>query len=318
MDTGYQPQKNNLPTLSVVVPSYNQAQYLEETLLSIIGQGYPGLELIVIDGGSTDGSVDILRKYDSRIAYWVSEPDRGQSHAINKGLEKATGEWVAWMNSDDCYLPNTLVKFFQDTDHRQYDFMHGLCSSGESIQNRKFRQINRNAKRNAFGVLRFFMGTEFIIPSQSAFVRRSILKQVGLLTEHLNWVMDMDWFARIMLFTQYRRRYYYNYTICFYRKHPLTKTYNNHDKVYAEACGVALKYAPNLPGLQGYYLRKLVNSNRNFRECFAHCNNIWAWVVLVIKFPLHARYSIGFWARLKQLCRELVGLPAFSDQNTTK
>ena len=97
-----------LPTISIITPSFNQGQFLEETLRSVLDQRYPRLEYIVIDGGSTDGSVDIIRRYEHRLAYWVSEPDRGQAHAINKGLEKVTGDIVAFINSDDVYLPGAF------------------------------------------------------------------------------------------------------------------------------------------------------------------------------------------------------------------
>ena len=97
------------PWISVVVPSYNQAQFVEQTLQSLLEQSSPGLEIIVVDGGSTDGSVDIIRRYESRLAYWVSEKDRGQSHALNKGFAKASGVWLGWLNSDDLLLPGALA-----------------------------------------------------------------------------------------------------------------------------------------------------------------------------------------------------------------
>jgi glycosyltransferase involved in cell wall biosynthesis len=93
------------PKISIVTPSYNQGKYIEETIRSVIMQGYPNLEYIVIDGGSTDNTVEIIKKYQNNISYWVSEKDKGQTHAINKGFEKATGDIVAYLNSDDVYMP---------------------------------------------------------------------------------------------------------------------------------------------------------------------------------------------------------------------
>jgi hypothetical protein len=102
------PDGSPWPAISLVTPSLNQGEFLEQTLRSVLIQGYPRLELVVIDGGSRDHTAEILRKYDPWLAYWVSEPDRGQSHAINKGLARVTGDYVAWLNSDDYLLPDAL------------------------------------------------------------------------------------------------------------------------------------------------------------------------------------------------------------------
>ena len=99
---------SNLPRISIVIPSFNQGKFLEETICSVLSQNYPNLELIIIDGGSTDNTIEIIKKYDSRITKWVSEPDRGQSHAINKGFALCTGEIMTFLGSDDIYFPNTF------------------------------------------------------------------------------------------------------------------------------------------------------------------------------------------------------------------
>jgi len=98
----------NYPKISIVTPSFNQAEFIEETILSVINQNYPNLEYIIIDGGSTDGSVEIIKKYEKYLAYWLSEPDNGHGDALNKGFAKATGEIMAWINSDDKYYPWTF------------------------------------------------------------------------------------------------------------------------------------------------------------------------------------------------------------------
>jgi glycosyltransferase involved in cell wall biosynthesis len=282
-----------LPSLSVIVPSFNQAPFLEETLLSILDQNYPGLELILIDGGSTDGSIEIIKKYADRITYWVSEPDRGQSHAINKGLEKATGEWVAWMNSDDCYLPGALDFVFGQLPHQKLDFIYGTCTTGPDITNRVHKDFKKDHKPNLFQLLLFFHSTEHIIPSQSVFVRHTILAKTGLLDENLNYVMDLEWFARIFMAT--KRRKYYRYPTCFYRKHLATKTRNDGHLMKEEALKVSEKYLPKLGVWQQFKLRLMLKQEQAYRDHFFKARSFAQVMKLGLKFPvqcLHTRHFL--------------------------
>lgn len=120
-----QPDGSPWPRISIVTPSYNQGQYLEETLRSVLLQGYPNLEYFVMDGGSTDESVAILERYAPWLTHWESERDRGQAHAINKGLARATGQIAAYLNSDDLYLPDALAHVGQTFAQRPFDVLVG-------------------------------------------------------------------------------------------------------------------------------------------------------------------------------------------------
>lgn len=190
------------PRLSIVTPSYNQAEFLEATIRSVLLQDYPNLEYIVIDGGSTDGSVEIIRKYERWIDAWVSEKDRGQSHAINKGFERASGELLGFINSDDTYAPNSfqvsvssLIRFDADiligsVDILQVDRDHATlvehASSGDPIPI-QFFPIFTNRRMET---LRFLQpGTIW---------RHSIWRKTGGMDENYHYLMDRQWFVRAL------------------------------------------------------------------------------------------------------------------------
>lgn len=179
--------------ISIVTPSYNQCAFLEETLISILNQNHSNLELIVIDGGSTDNSPEIIKKYASQISFWVSEKDRGQSHAINKGFEKCTGDIIAWLNSDDLYTENTLNRVSEIFQSRpDLDFIHAesqLFDESGVLPSRKFKKDYYKAQ---------LLGG-MPSPQPSYFFRRELLTKIGHLNEDLDFGMDYDFFLRISL-----------------------------------------------------------------------------------------------------------------------
>ena len=179
-----------LPSISIVVPNYNAAATLERTLRSLLDQGYPSLEILVADGGSTDGSVEIIRRYEQHLAWWVSERDRGQSSAINRGFAHATGEVVNWLCSDDYLLPGALravgEAFGEDPG---VDVVVGRCrivyeheGGRETVQVPTPRQIELIPCRNPIG-------------QPSCFYRRGLLKRDPPLDESLHYTMDLDLWA---------------------------------------------------------------------------------------------------------------------------
>ena len=179
------------PLVSIIVPSFNQASFLAATLDSLLSQDYPCLETLLIDGGSTDGSLDIIRGYASRLTRWVSEPDAGQADAINKGLKMANGEIVAWLNSDDLYLPGAVseaVQALQANPDVGMVYADGILIDEDDwvLDWHRYRQ---------YGLLDLLCLDVLLQPT--VFIRRRMLDRVGLLRSDYRLILDHELWIRI-------------------------------------------------------------------------------------------------------------------------
>ena len=179
------------PRVSIITPSFNQAQYLEETLRSVLEQGYPDLEYIVVDGGSTDGSVEIIKKYADRLAWWVSEKDKGQAEAINKGFARATGDIVAWVNSDDYYLPGAIAEAVRALEeHPECGMVYGdvvsIDGAGQPVN------VMTYGDWGLEDLMQFN-----IIGQPGVFMRRDGLERAGYLDLSYHFLLDHELWLRV-------------------------------------------------------------------------------------------------------------------------
>jgi hypothetical protein len=230
----------DLPAITIVTPSYNQAAFLEETILSVLDQGYGNLEYIIMDGGSTDGSVDIIRKYRAQLTYWVSEPDQGQYHALQKGFSRATGELLGWLNSDDVYLPGALLNV-----GRAYSEHPGSCIAGPVIN-----VDVRSGKEELvpqFGItfenMVRFWELKHSWHQPGFFFPRATYELVGGVDGSLNYLMDHDLTCRLL---QHCRVEYVSQPVARFRLHDSSKTCTAAREMLLEVSAVSQRYWPLL------------------------------------------------------------------------
>ena len=203
--------------ISIVTPSYNQAAYLEETILSVLNQGYPNLEYLIIDGGSTDGSVEIIKKYADKLSYWVSEPDNGMYDAINKGFARSSGELLAWINSDDVYFKDafrTVADILSQMP--EVSWITGRCgyidSKGGMIRKAKKKLYCQALLRKGF----YRSPYSYVVNQNAVFWRKSLWDKVNGCDGTLKFVGDFELWIK---FAEHAELYFSDYVFSAFRKH---------------------------------------------------------------------------------------------------
>jgi len=233
-----------LPKISVITPSLNQASFIEETIQSVLSQNYPKLEYLVVDGGSTDNTLQIISKYESHLS-WISETDNGQAAAINKGLRLVNGDVVAFLNSDDLYEPGALMavgNFF--ADYPEANWLTGLCinidQSGNEIRRRIRLYKNFWLRFNNYSILQVLN----YISQPSTFWKRSAMNRIGYLNEQLHYTMDYDYWLRL---GQYYSLHVLYRDLAKFRIHSNSKSGATTHRQFDEELKVVEQYYTGLP-----------------------------------------------------------------------
>ena len=278
----------NYPSISVIIPSFEQGQYIEETILSVLGQEYSNLEILVLDGGSTDNTIKILEKYSNKLSYWHSKKDKGQADAINQGMNLSSGEIICWLNSDDMLMPGTLLdigkRLLEHTDEAY--LVYGAAITLKQNNGTVISKTQSSIPFDAFKLTYY----DFLV-QPSTFWTRKLFQSIGELNIKYSYVLDWEWFIRASKVAkfEYVPRFY-----SLYRHHSSHKTSNGGVERRKEIIEIIEKYSSD------YWKKLYVQTDKNYvklKEILALSQKLnlrgYLWLMLV--------FSPKLWLSIKNL-----------------
>jgi len=260
---------NGLPKISIITPSYNQDQYLEDTILSVLGQNYENLEYIIMDGGSDDNSVEIIKKYQDQLAFWISEKDSGQAAAINAGFEKSTGEILMWLNSDDMLMPNVLTYIAEKYLKHGDGIYFGNCLHVQARPTGELFSYGSSV-RNVYG--KTLLGIVDYIIQPSSFWSLKTWNLNKKLKCDLDYGFDWEWFLR----AQSNKIPFYplDKVLSIYRIHATHKSAVGGSKRQTELLSIYTKYNPKYAKLYSLLLEEKAFANKSFQNLIKYVSPI--------------------------------------------
>lgn len=263
------------PKITIVTPSFNQGRYIEETIRSVLLQNYPNLEYMIIDGGSSDETLEVIKKYEKWITYWVSEEDNGQSHAINKGFKRATGEIISWLNSDDQLAKGSLYAIASAfINNPQYSFIYGQRIEYDENHIHPYQHLPTDNLP-----LRYHYGFPWSQPS--CFLKRLCLTENGYVDERFDYTMDLDLFLRIALRYEMIQ---IDDILSLGRHHKDSKTSKIAHVAMAEQITVFMNLMSSIKFIEGYSLLERLGFKTLFRKDYT----------VIKQYSFEYRYEILF------------------------
>ena len=231
--------RRDWPMISIITPTYNQGEYIEETILSVIEQNYPNLEYIIIDGGSSDKTIEVIKKYEQHISYWISESDRGQADAINKGLNICKGDIIGWLNSDDLLEPEALLNIsdkFIDFNTPLLIAGSGVCFDDQGIVWQPDR-LSGDLYAQEYTKLMLLQCWKYSLHQPSTYWNRALMDEIGNLNDSLHFAMDLEYWLRVI--DNKIPIYKFDASLSKFRVHNTSKTNNEEHRLHQDLLTLA-------------------------------------------------------------------------------